>query len=353
MQARLTRGVHGDGRQYSLVRLSATAFDPAMVPRNVTAPADVALVTERRYEQPTVPVGGPERTYVENILEEDRLLQEALAKRGLTSERVAWTRPDVDWSRYRCVVLRTPWDYFESFAPFMRWIEAVSSATELKNGADLVRWNVDKRYLLELAGRGVPTVPTVLVEAGGDDTDLAVLLAREGWDEAVIKPAVSGAARHTYRVRADALGEHAELFAALTREEAMLVQPFVASVPTHGEVTVVWIDGEPTHAIKKRAREGDFRVQDDHGGTVHDHAATEAELDVARRALAACPDPDPLYGRVDLVAAPAAHGPGEPWVSELELVEPELWLRCAPAAAERFAAALARSLDQGGRGPAR
>ncbi len=76
----------------------------------------------------------------------------------------------------------------------------------------------------------------------------------------------------------------------------------------------------------------DFRVQDDHGGTVHEYRPTDGQIALAERAVAAC-HPVPVYGRVDIVR----DNHGRPAVMELELIESELWVRYHPPSAERFA----------------
>ncbi|MCX4243059.1 ATP-grasp domain-containing protein [Paraliomyxa miuraensis] len=295
--------------------------------------ATVALITEDRYEHPA-----PGHWYTDNILEEDRLVTEALAAHGIATERVSWSRASTPWERFDAAVLRTTWDYCDRFAEFSAWLERVSTRTRLLNPPALVRWNVDKHYLADLRARGVAIVPTVFVERG-DPTPLAEQLRTHGLDEAVIKPAISGAARHTYRVRADTAVDHQPQWAERLREQAMLLQPFQRDVIERGEVTLAVIDGRVTHALCKVPKPGDFRVQDDHGGSVHPHEPSAQEVALAERAIAAC-DPAPLYGRVDMVRT----ADGSPAVMELELVEPELWFRREPPAATRLAAAIARLL---------
>jgi glutathione synthase/RimK-type ligase-like ATP-grasp enzyme len=299
--------------------------------REATVEAEIALVTEDRFEHPA-----PGHWYVDNILLEDRILQDALAARGLASRRVSWSRADAPWGSFAAAVLRTTWDYFERIGEFLVWLERVAGQTRLLNPAPLVRWNVDKHYLRDLEARGVHTVPTVFLEQG-NEVHLSTLLRVHGLSEAVIKPAVSGAARHTYRVDATNLDAHEPIWAERLRHEAMLLQPLQRDVLEHGEVTVVVIDGCATHALRKRAKPGDFRVQDDHGGTVHPHSPATEELELAERAMAAC-EPRPIYGRVDIVR----DNDGRLAVMELEVVEPELWLRRQPTAAERLADAIAR-----------
>jgi glutathione synthase/RimK-type ligase-like ATP-grasp enzyme len=160
-------------------------------------------------------------------------------------------------------------------------------------------------------------------------------MRERAWARAVLKPAVSGAGRHTHAFDVDEADGYQELADRLLQREALMLQPFVRDVVDRGEVTVVLFDGRCSHAVLKRARPGDFRVQDDFGGTVHDHEPSRAEIAFAERVFAAC-DPMPAYGRVDLVRDAA----GELAVMELELVEPELWFRLHPPAAKRFAAAV-------------
>ena len=301
-----------------------------------TPRADVVLLTDHRY---TAAVAAPDDWYLGNILADDGLLQAALRARGLSSVRRDWADPDVDWSRFRMAVFRTTWDYFDRQAEFGAWIDRVAKLTLVCNPAPLVRWNLDKHYLGELAAAGVPVVPTRYLEIG-DATPLAAQLEAAGWDQAIVKPCISGAARHTYRLDRASAGALEPVVRGLLADEAMMLQPFMPAILEHGEDTLVLFDGHCTHALRKRARAGDFRVQDDHGGTLHDCVPTAAQRALAAQAWAACPVA-PAYGRVDMVL----DANGQPCVMELELIEPELWLRRHPPAAEAFAAAIAARLE--------
>lgn len=300
----------------------------------MTTSAPIALLTESRYVEPV-----PGDWYIENIFEEDRLVAEALAARGLVSERVDWARPDVDWSRFGLALFRTTWDYFDRFPQFDAWLDRVASQVPLCNPASLVRWNVDKHYLRDLEDRGVHTVPTLFIERGST-TSLGDLLATHGLTQAVLKPVISGGARHTYCVDPRQAAAHEQRLASLLADEAMMLQPFQRDIVERGEMTLVVIDGRFTHALRKVAKAGDFRVQDDHGGTVHPYAPTPEEIAFAERAMAAC-DPMPLYGRVDMIR----DNEGALAVMELELVEPELWFRLHPPAAEALAEGLMRRIS--------
>jgi glutathione synthase/RimK-type ligase-like ATP-grasp enzyme len=293
---------------------------------------DVALLTDHRY---TANTAADADWYLKNILADDHLLQAALHRLGLTSARVDWADPSIDWSQFRCAVFRTTWDYFDRVSEFSDWLKRVGSVTLLCNRISTVRWNMDKHYLTDLAERGVPVVPSRFLERNSTQSLLAVL-EETGWDESVVKPCVSGGARHTYRVNRQSASDHQQILTALLKQEAMLVQPFQADIVETGEDTLMVFGGKYSHAVRKVAKPGDFRVQDDHGGVVHEYKPTVEQITLAEQAVAAC-NPVPVYGRVDLVR----DNDGRFAVMEFELIEPELWLRYHPPAAERFAVGLA------------
>ena len=191
-----------------------------------------------------------------------------------------------------------------------------------------------KRYLDDLAARGVRVVESRFVEKGSTER-LPELLRHTGFEEAVLKPVVSGAARETYRVTPENVAEIETRFRRLVANEAMMLQPFQHAIVEDGELSLMVIGGRFTHAVCKKARRGDFRVQDDHGGTVEEHDATSEEIEFAEAAVAAC-SPLPVYGRVDAVRDNA----GQIALMELELIEPELFFRLHPAAADALADAV-------------
>jgi len=291
---------------------------------------DITLLTESRYLHPREP-----NEYVRNILTEDALMRGALERLGLRVDRADWADPAADWSATSAALFRTTWNYFERFAEFTRWLDSASAQTRLINPPELVRWNMDKHYLADLERRGIAVPPTRFVERG-ERVTLAELHRETGWSETVLKPAVSGGGRHTYRLRPENAGELEETFRSLLKDEAMMLQPFFPGIETEGEVTLVVIAGRYSHAVLKRAKPGEFRVQDDFGGTVHHYAPSAEEIAFAERVMSVC-TPLPLYGRVDII-----RDGGRSVVSELELIEPELWFRFHPPAADRLAEAVRR-----------
>jgi hypothetical protein len=275
---------------------------------------DIVLVTGRRMEKPDP--------------ETPRLLG-ALRSRGVRAEIVPWG-PGFDWARASRVVVRSTWDYVHLLPEFLAWAGAV---TGLVNPLDVIRWGSSKRYLLQLDAAGVPVVPTVLVPRGApaEERD-AALAGHQG--EVVVKPAVSSGALATARGPAGRLRDHLR---ELTRRDDVLVQPLMRSVLDRGEVSLMYFEGEFSHAVRKLPAPGDFRVQTQHGGHEVPYTATLAEREVATAALAQVPAL-PTYARVDLVDL------DRPRVMELELIEPELFLRYDPGSVPQLADALVRLL---------
>lgn len=269
---------------------------------------------------------------------DDRRLLAALRARGVPTEPVVWEDPYHDWSATRVAVIRSAWDYAFRHGEFLRWADRVGRLAPLWNPPEVVRWNTHKRYLLDLAARGAPVVPTELLPAGSRRR-LDDVLSERGWSEVVVKPAVAQSGRYAMRADRRATGDAQALLDRLLPHEDMLIQPFFPRVATGGELSIVWIDGAFTHAVRKRAAAGDFRVHDDHGGSVAIDVPTTGELDAARRAIGAVTEPL-LYARVDLVDSED----GAPHVMELELVEPELFLRCDEGAVTRLADAIVARL---------
>ena len=237
-----------------------------------------------------------------------------LATLGLQLEVLPW-QADVDWSAYDGVVVRTPWDYFEQREAFLAWAQRVHAVTPVLNPPEVLVWNSHKGYLRQLQRAGVPTVPTLWLQRGQEVPDLAGL----GWTELVVKPAVSVGAIGACRDRAEAvaLREHA---VRLVASDDVMVQPFVPEVVTQGEVSLVFLAGRFSHAVRKLPAAGDYRVQDMYGGRVQAWEPDASALALAGQVLLHTPAPC-LYARVDLVP----HQGG--WVlMELEVIEPELFL---------------------------
>ncbi len=256
----------------------------------------------------------------------------ALRAAGLRVEVRAWDDPAADFSSARLTLLRSTWNYAAQPERFAAWLARTAVVSALWNPLPVVRWNLHKGYLLELARAGVPVTPTHLVPRGSAER-LADVAAARAWSDVVIKPAISAGSRLTLRAGAATERGEAHLRALVGREDA-LVQPYLSAVEGHGERALIFIDGELSHAVRKGRR---FAGEDESiTGPV---VVSDDEAALARAALLAAPTPF-LYARVDLAPGPD----GAPVLMELELIEPSLFLELGPRALDRLVAAIARRL---------
>ena len=277
---------------------------------------DVVILTDHRYVNPK-----KKDWYIDQVLLEDQLLQTALKKKGLRVIKKNWADKHFDWTTTKYAIFRTTWDYFERFDEFFTWLENTKNKTTFINSEEVINWNIDKHYLQDLAKNNINIAPTLFIEKG-DTTTLKQLFEKTNWKEVVLKPAISGAARHTYRINPNNYKKHENIFQELIKVECMLFQSFLKNITLFGEISLIMIGGKYTHAVKKKAKKGDFRVQDDHGGTVEKYKPTKVEIIFAENCLKASPF-KPIYARVDIVY----DNNNTLSLSELELIEPELWFR--------------------------
>jgi len=272
---------------------------------------------------------------------DDARAAEALGRRGHRVTPVPWDAREVAWTAFDAVVVRSVWDYHLRPAEFLRWVGAVEAAgTPLLNPPVVLRWNHHKSYLRDLADRGVETVPTIWLPRGASP-DLAGLLAARGWSEAVVKPAVSASAHETWVIPGAPTADDQRRLGALLETREALVQPLLPEVRSPGEWSLVFFGGAFSHALLKRPRPGDFRVQEELGGRADPVDPPPHLVAQAERVLAAAPAPC-LYARVDGVERA-----GRLVLMELELIEPVLYFGAAAAAPDRFASALGGLLGEG------
>ena len=262
----------------------------------------------------------------------------ALEELGLKTLRLAWDDMFFDWSTTKAILFRTTWDYFDRFDEFSEWLESLSKQTTLLNSEALIRWNIDKHYLLDLQEKGIPIAESHFIERGAN-VNLNQLHDILNWTETVLKPCISGAARHTYKLNLKNLEEHNTIFKELIAKEAMMLQPFQRNIVSKGEISIMVFNGKFTHAVLKKAKPGDFRVQDDFGGSVYDYTPTDEEIEFAENCVQACIEL-PIYARVDMFE----DNGGNLALSEIELIEPELWFRNYPESAKLLAKAVQQKL---------
>ncbi len=295
---------------------------------------DITLITAAEYDQPVHP-----NWYVQQILDEDQLVQTALEAQGWRVNRVAWSS-DFDWTTTHFAFFRTPWGYSKVFEQFSQWLNKARTQVHFINPLASIYWNSDKHYLMDLAERGIAVPETHFIQKGSEIT-LQGLHEQLGWTHTVLKPTVSAGGRHTYQLRPKDWLTHEAVFQELLAVEDLLLQPFLNKVVEKGELALMLVGGDVTHAVLKTAKAGDFRVQDNYGGTVRSYTPSAEAIALAKAAVAACPIA-PLYARADLVW----DNNNQLAVSELEIFEPEMWFRFHPAAADQLALVLSNYIQQ-------
>jgi glutathione synthase/RimK-type ligase-like ATP-grasp enzyme len=267
-------------------------------------------------------------TALHELPQSDRILIAALVRTGCDARPAIWSDPAEAWNEFDAVIVRSCWDYHLRVREFLTWIANLErDGVTVLNSPNLIRWNHDKMYLMELAAKGVPIPETIFV-APEDDLDLADACASRRWTTAVVKPRISASAWRTERRNSGVICG------------PVLVQEYVAAVENEGEWSLIYIDNRFSHSVIKKPRRGDFRVQREFGGSVQEAQPPDMVVKFADSVLEKL-DSRILFARVDLIASQQ-----DVWLMELELIEPELFLDIVPEAAEHLARSIAVRLSR-------
>jgi glutathione synthase/RimK-type ligase-like ATP-grasp enzyme len=279
------------------------------------------------------------------IDEDAPLLVHALAEQGIDAEPVIWDTSKVDWARYRAVILRSPWDYTERPEEFLDVMQQIQLHSPVLNPLEVLRWNIDKHYLADLAQAGLAVVPTTFI----DDLDSLKEDSFPAEGGFVVKPTISSGSRnsaHYSQTQRSEAAAHATRL--LHSQQQVMVQPYLGSVDHVGETGMVFFLGEFSHGFRKAALlgQGSAAIEGLYAPEeIETREPSAAELELARRALEItseqCGTGPLLYARVDVLQG----DDGEPQLLELELTEPSYFLRTDPSSAQRAAAAYARALS--------
>jgi glutathione synthase/RimK-type ligase-like ATP-grasp enzyme len=269
---------------------------------------------------------------------DDKLAIPFLEQRGITVTATIWDEPLIDWKSFEAVIIRSPWDYYTKAQNFRRWLDSLEQDhVNVWNPVSVVRWNTDKNYLSRFRENGIRIIPTEFYKKGAA-LNLAVILQRNGWKSAVVKPAVSASGYQTYVVDGDRIDEHLGKCYALLEEKDILVQEFMPEILNEGEWSMVFFGKKFSHAVRKRPGKGEFRVQEHIGGSAERGVPPARLLEEASKILSAVPE-SLLYSRIDGIERG-----GKFWLMEAELTEPTLYLIHDPTAPERFANAVSEIL---------
>jgi glutathione synthase/RimK-type ligase-like ATP-grasp enzyme len=287
---------------------------------------DVVLLTDSRYVNPK-----KIDSYIQNVLKEDGLLMDGLEKLNLKTIKKDWNDHNFNWSSTKSAIFRSTWDYFDQFSNFRNWLDIVKDQCFLINPYKQINWNLDKHYLLDLQKKDLPIVESVFVSKKSQ-LDLETISKSKNWKNIVVKPTISGAARHTYHLKNNEIKKFQNKWLSLTNNEDFMVQEFQKNILSSGEIAVMLFGGKYSHSVLKKAKKGDFRVQDDFGGSVEIINPSLEIIDLAEKTVKSLKTM-PLYARVDIIL----DNGNNPVISELELIEPELWFRFKEESAYKLA----------------
>jgi glutathione synthase/RimK-type ligase-like ATP-grasp enzyme len=265
--------------------------------------------------------------------ESERLMLPHLVAADVQTEIVDWRTTDCDFSQFDLIVLRSCWNYHVHAAEFIDWLQRVGKITPVLNATNTVLWNHNKFYLRQVEALGIEIAPTIFVShANALGADLGTI---QSWEKIVVKPAISASAHNTSLMDGAMFPGENEPVRGM-QGQPFLVQQFIPEIQTKGEISFVYIDGLFSHAALKRPAAGDFRVQQEHGGTAESFRPSAPLRAQADKIAAAVPQVrDSLYCRIDVIEKNCRLV-----LMELELIEPELFLGLAEGAAERFAKAI-------------
>ncbi|MCA6075061.1 ATP-grasp domain-containing protein [Fulvivirga sedimenti] len=265
---------------------------------------------------------------------DDDLVHEPLTKLGWEVDNIPWNQP-TDWNAYHVVVIRSPWDYQDHLEQFLDVLEQIEkSSALLLNDISIVRWNINKNYLFELEQKGIQLVPSIR-KTGPNHSDIEKAYKTFKTSELIIKPIIGANADDTFRIPKQNT-EVSHKVIQLFQDRECILQPFMKYIVEEGEFSLMYFNGELSHVILKTVGNGDFRVQEEHGGDVIPIIHPEPRLlEAAGKAMKALPAV-PMYARVDLVRTAR----NDFALMELELIEPCLYFRFDPKSATRFAACI-------------
>lgn len=275
--------------------------------------------------------------YTSATVDEDKSLLDFLTGKGLSIARVIWNDLAVDWKNYDVAVIKSPWDYHEHIAEFRQWLDHLESLNvKLLNPYERVRWNMDKHYLGEIAASGLSVIPSFFLEKGAR-LNLNALSTYFNTEKLIIKPCISAGAKNTYILTAQNLTDQEAQINGLLQEETFVAQPFMPEIH-NGEWSFLFFNGKYSHCLLKVPKDGDFRVQSYHGGSVNVQESVDKHIKSAtayvEQYAKGC-----LYARVDGLIVNGALS-----LMELELIEPYLFLDTHQEAFESYYQALSASL---------
>jgi glutathione synthase/RimK-type ligase-like ATP-grasp enzyme len=262
------------------------------------------------------------------------ILRRGLAPHDFTLTPARWVDEGTDWTRFVAVLANCAWDYQDRHEDFLATLDRIAAlGVPVFNDPATIRWNIRKTYLREIEAKGVPVIPTLWPETPVAD-DITNAMRVFSSDDVIIKRQVGGGARGQTRYTRANLPSPGVIL-----DRPGMIQPFIPAIATEGEYSFLFVDGEFSHALVKRAKAGEYRIQEAYGGQSQAIDPAPADRAAAQRVLDVLDSP-PLYARVDMVRG----ADGGLLLMELEVLEPYLFPEDGPQIGAMLGAALKRRL---------
>jgi len=262
----------------------------------------------------------------------DSLLFEPLEKLGWHVETISWRKPGINWNEYDAVIVRSTWDYQSDPQKFLIALENINkSLTHLENNLSIIKWNMNKSYLADMQDKGIHIVNTIW-ENSFLQEKLEEYFNLLNSEEIIIKPNISANADNTFRLNQRNFKNQISNLKSVFQNREFMIQPFIKSIIYEGEYSLFYFGGEYSHAILKKPKENDFRVQEEHGGKIFPVNPDPILKSLSENILNKI-ESIPLYARVDLVRT----NDNDFALIELELIEPSLYFNYDSESANRFA----------------
>ncbi len=252
----------------------------------------------------------------ENTTVDDDLCWNILKKRNIDIVEVIWDE-EHDYSVYDLVLIRTTWDYQYKKELFAKKIQQISTQARLVNPANIVLWNMNKKYLVEFQEKGLPVIPSIYRENINAQEIEKLLSQKEFQEGIIIKPCVGGSSFGIQLIKS--LNDFEQV-----KEGQWLIQPYLPDISSRGETSLIFFNGKFSHAIIKEPKAGEFRSQEEYGSKIYSVKPSEEQFKIANRVLDSLENVLP-YARVDLIPNKDSF-----MLVELELIEPCLFLHYEP-----------------------
>jgi hypothetical protein len=250
----------------------------------------------------------------------DKLLIEPMKSAGWDAEEISWRNENINWNNYDAVIVRSTWDYQKDYKKFIDVLEKINnSSAHLENNFELMKWNMNKKYLFDLEQDGIRIVDTLWKNTFNfNETQNSFYLFKT--KEIIVKPNISANADNTFRLTEEDLLNRKNELEKIFENREFMVQPFMENIVEEGEYSLFFFNGDFSHCVLKKPKENDFRVQEEHGGKFKRVVPTEHQISIGKNIVSKLSSL-PLYARTDLVRTID----NDFALMELEAIEPSLY----------------------------